>query len=248
MPTAAEFRVAAWPAPKTVTAGVTTRRGGVSQKPYDGLNLGTHVGDQPAAVALNRRLLAAALPDVREIVWLNQVHGAEVAIVDGDLDAGPPTADAAVTTTAGRAIAILTADCLPVVLTDQAGRQVGAAHAGWRGLTAGVLTAIVAAMTAPPGELIAWLGPFISAEAYEVGDDVRSAMVAGNAAWSDAFTPNDRGRWQADLGLIARQQLTALGVGVFTTESPCTHSDAEAFFSYRRDGTCGRIATLIYRI
>ena len=243
---------ATWPAPPGVLALTTTRQGGSSTGPYASLNLATHVGDDEAAVAANRAALRVALHLPGEPCWLEQVHGTAVL----DLDAGPgrtsasgipARADAAVTSEVGRVLAVLTADCLPVVFATASGGQIGIAHAGWRGLAAGVLDRTVACMACHPAELVVWLGPAISAAAYEVGDEVREAFVAGDPETAPAFAGNARGRWQADLAALARRRLARLGVAAVHGGSLCTFGRAEAFFSHRRQAPCGRIATLVWR-
>ena len=197
-----------WPAPARVKAWVSTRDGGISRAPYSTLNLGTHVGDEPDAVAENRRRLAAALGLPAEPNWLTQVHGRRVVDLDESWS-GP--ADGAVTGRTGVVCAVLTADCLPVLLADSSGSRVGIAHAGWRGLASGVLQAAVAAMKTPPGELLVWLGPAIGPDAYEVGDDVRTAFVdvdangdADAAADADADTdPDGAGNADANAAAVA---------------------------------------------
>jgi YfiH family protein len=230
-----------WPAPAHVGALVTERSGGVSVGRYSSLNLAKHVGDTPQAVHENRRRLARELPG--EPVWLEQVHGTRIADLDS-AQSGP--ADGAVTRRPGVVCAILTADCLPVLLTNRAGTHIGAAHAGWRGLAAGVLPAAVAAMGLPPRDLLAWLGPAIGPSAYEVGDEVRAAFLARDPATSAAFVANARGRWQADLYSLARLSLAAAGVAATFGGGSCTATEAERFFSHRREAPCGRMASLIW--
>ncbi|MEJ2602333.1 MAG: peptidoglycan editing factor PgeF [Gammaproteobacteria bacterium] len=232
-----------WEVPPGVGAVSTTRAGGVSKGVHASLNLGSHVGDEPAAVEENRRRLrnAAALPG--EPVWLAQVHGTEV--VDAVPGVAPPRADAAVSARPGVVCAVLSADCLPVLLASRQGDEVAAAHAGWRGLAAGILEATLAAMKTPPGELAAWLGPAISRAAFEVGDEVREAFRAGNPEDAAFFSANDRGRWQADLAGLARRRLESAGVTVYGGGS-CTFTDPARFFSYRRDGETGRMASLVW--
>jgi YfiH family protein len=238
-----------WPAPRSVRALQTTRRGGVSQAPYDTLNLGDHVGDSPLAVAYNRQLLSALLP--AEPAWLDQVHGVEVASADA---AGClPRADACIARQPGSVCAVMTADCLPVLLCDEAGTVVGAAHAGWRGLCAGVIERTVAAMGVPPQNLMAWLGPAIGPSVFEVGGEVRAAFVAANPQAQQAFValPGTGGKHLADIFLLARQRLAALGVTSIHGSAPggggmCTYTDSERFFSYRRDGATGRMGTFIW--
>jgi YfiH family protein len=230
-----------WPAPPGVRAWVTERGAGDR---YGELNLATHVGDDPARVARNRARLRTALGLPTEPVWLEQVHGERVLDLDRD---GVVAADGAVTGTAGVVCAVLTADCLPVLLASRDGRRVGVAHAGWRGLLGGVLPAAVAALRASPGDVLAWLGPAIGPTAYEVGGDVREPFVArepGAARW---FARNGRGRWQADLFGLARDALATAGVVEIYGGSLCTHTEARRFFSHRREAPCGRMATLIWR-
>jgi len=243
-----EVLVPDWPAPAGVRAAFTLRGGGLSAPPFDTCNVGAHVGDDPLAVAANRARLRSSLGLPAEPVWLEQVHGERVA----DLDAlapgeSPGPADAAVTRTLGRVCAIQVADCMPVLLAAADGSAVGAAHAGWRGLAGGVLEATVAAMKVPPAGLLAWLGPAIGPGHFEVGGEVRTAFMTRDAGAEVAFTPNARGRWQADLYALARRRLATLGVASVHGGGWCTYGDRERFFSYRRDGRCGRMAALIWR-
>lgn len=232
-----------WPAPARVRALVTTRRGGVGVAPFDDFNLADHVGDEPARVAANRRLLRAHLPG--EPMWLEQVHGAEV--VAGEPEGTPPRADAAFSRTTGSVCAVLTADCLPVLLCDRAGSVVAAAHAGWRGLAAGVLENAVRAMSVAPGNLLAWLGPAIGPDAFEVGEEVRETFVRAQPDARSAFVAGGRrGKWMADLYRLARLRLAASGVSAVYGGGLCTYSDVDRFFSYRRDGRTGRQASLIW--
>jgi len=237
----------AWPLPRGVRAACTTRLGGVSAAPWDSLNLGAHVGDAPQAVADNRARVRSLLQLPSEPCWLNQVHGVDVVDLDATLPGGrPPTADAAISLTTGRPCVIMVADCLPVLFASRDGARIGAAHAGWRGLAAGVLEKTVAALGAP-GELTAWLGPAISQEHFEVGDEVRAAFVGEDAGAAAHFTPNARGRWQADLVALARRRLAALGVAEIHGGSWCTFADPGRFFSFRRDAGGGRMAALIWK-
>jgi hypothetical protein len=231
-----------WPAPPRVRAWVTERSGGASTGGYASLNLALHVGDDAERVAENRARLRAAVPLPSEPVWLEQVHGNRVLRVDTETLA---SADGAVTARPGVVCTVMTADCLPVLLCDAAGRRVGAAHAGWRGLLAGVLPAAVAALGVDPAAVMAWLGPAIGAAAYEVGDDVRGPFVA-RAAAARHFARNARGRWQADLYGLARDSLSAAGVRAIYGGGFCTHTEAGRFFSHRREAPCGRMATLIW--
>jgi polyphenol oxidase len=238
-----------WPAPPSIRAAFTLRTGGVSGPPFDSLNVGTHVGDEAAAVTENRRLVRAALRLPDEPAWMEQVHGVQVL----DLDAAPTPpergscADAAVTRRANRVCVVQVADCLPVLLAVRDGSAVAAAHAGWRGLAAGVLEATVERLAVQPSRLIAWLGPAIGPAHFEVGDEVRQAFLAGDAGAAGSFAANARGRWQCNLPDLARRRLAALGVNAVFGGQWCTSADAPRFFSYRRDGRCGRMAALIWR-
>jgi YfiH family protein len=235
-----------WPAPAHVRAASSTRPGGVSAAPWDTLNLGAHTGDDATRVAENRRRLKAALGLAVEPSWLEQVHGTNVSRLDSPAPAR--VADAAVAFGPDRVCAVLTADCLPVLFCDRAGTRVGIAHAGWRGLAAGVLEATVGALECAPRELIAWLGPAIGPEAFEVGDEVRAAFVAHDAGADTAFERNVRGRWQADLYALAGRRLARAGVDAVYGAVVSTHADARRFFSHRRDGPCGRMANLIWLV
>jgi YfiH family protein len=229
-----------WPAPPNVRAW-TTERGGPAR--YGTLNLAMHVGDDANAVAANRKRLREAVDLPAEPRWLEQVHGTRVLDLDRD-DA--VRADGAVTTRAGTVCTVMTADCLPVLFCDRAGTRVGVAHAGWRGLLDGVLQAAVAAFRSPPAELIAWLGPAISQDAYEVGPEVRDAFAARRASAERRFARNARGRWQADLYGLARDALESAQVSAVHGGGFCTFAEADRFFSHRREAPCGRMATLIW--
>ena len=232
-----------WPAPPGIRALSTTRLGGESRAPWNSFNLGDHVGDDPASVTANRARLAAKLPAGTQLQWLRQVHGTRVIEAGA---AATPEADASWTASLGHACAVMTADCLPVLFCDRAGTTVAAAHAGWRGLCAGVLEATVAAMPVDSGELLAWLGPAIGAEAFEVGAEVRDAFVAVSAAADACFHPADRAEhFLADIYQLARQRLQACGVNQVHGGGACTCTDETRFFSYRRDGQTGRMATVI---
>ncbi len=179
---------------------------------------------------------------------LHHVHGARVVRTgSADFDAGPPDADAIVADRAGDICVVQTADCLPILLCSQDGNDIAAAHGGWRGLAAGVVAATIAAIAAKPADILAWLGPAISQSAFEVGAEVRDAFLARDASAGDAFVQNDRGRWQADLYLLARQQLECAGVREVSGGGQCTFADKERFFSYRRDGSTGRMLSFVYR-
>lgn len=231
-----------WPAPASVRALQTLRGGGCSPAPWASLNLGDHVGDAPARVAANRAALRCLLP--AEPCWLSQVHG--TTVVDAANVTGLPEADAAWTRLPGRVCAVMTADCLPVLFCDLAGTVVAAAHAGWRGLLAGVLEATMRSMGVPPGELMAWLGPAIGPDRFEVGGEVRAAFVARDPEAAMAFQATGEGKWLADLYALARFRLHAAGLAGIHGGGWCTVGDAESFFSYRRDGVTGRMASLIW--
>lgn len=232
-----------WPAPANVRALSTTRAGGISVGSYANLNLGDHVADDPAAVAENRTRLRRYLP--AEPVWLKQVHRADVA--DADRASSIPEADAAVARRVGAVCAVLTADCLPVLFCDHAGSVVAAAHAGWRGLAGGVVEAAVAAMEVAPETVLAWLGPAIGPAAFEVGGEVREAFLAQNPAAEAAFAAQPEGKWLADIFLLARLRLQKIGVTAIYGGGVCTYTDATRFYSYRRDGATGRMASLVWR-
>lgn len=238
-----EFLTPGWTVPARVRAAMTTRTGGVSAAPWESFNLATHVGDDPLAVLENRRRLRRALDLPAEPAWLEQVHGTNVAVLPGQ---GQGPADAAVTFTRGAVCAVLVADCLPVFLAARAGDRVGLAHAGWRGLAAGVVEATIAALDCTPGELVAWLGPSIGPRAFEVGPEVRDAFLAQDAAAEAAFRASRPGRWLADLPALARRRLEVAGVHDVSGGDLCTHSDAARFYSFRRDGATGRMAALAW--
>lgn len=235
-----------WPAPPGVHAIITTRTGGVSMGPYASFNLGISVGDDPAAVAANRARLRSVLP--ADPVWLRQVHGAEV--VDADAHPELPHADASVASRNGTVCAIQAADCIPVLFADRAGTVVAAAHAGWRGLAAGVLDNTVQAMIARGAasrDVLAYIGPGIGPAAFEVGADVYAAFTAQDDRAADAFRPGAKGRWMADLHALVRRALTRAGVTRIYGERSCTVSDPARFYSYRRDKITGRMAAVIWR-
>jgi YfiH family protein len=231
-----------WPAPANVRALITTRTGGVSLPPYQSMNLGDHVGDDPAAVARNRSILRARLP--AEPKWLKQVHSIRVA--HADTSHGIAEADASIAHAPAAICAVLTADCLPVLLCDDAGTVVGAAHAGWRGLVAGVIEATADAMEKPPDRLMAYLGPAIGPRSFEVGSEVRQAFMDFDARAEQAFSSHGSGKWLADIYMLARQRLDRLGVSQVFGGGYCTVEDAGRFYSYRRDGVTGRMASLIW--
>jgi hypothetical protein len=231
-----------WPALPRVKSLMTTRQGGVSSAPWASLNLGAHVGDNPAHAAANRARLPAQLP--AEPGWLRQVHSARVVELGRDAN---PEADASFTREKGRVCAVLTADCLPVLFCDRAGSVVASAHAGWRGLADGVLEATVAAMQVPPGEILAWMGAAIGPQAFEVGDEVRQAFAGRHAEAAAAFVPQPApGKWLADIYQLARIRLGHAGVQAVYGGGRCTFRETETFYSYRRDGVTGRMASLVW--
>jgi len=231
-----------WPAPANVHALITTRIGGVSQGAFAGCNLGETVGDDPRAVAENRALLRRLLPG--EPRWMKQVHGTRVLDAADASDAQP--ADAAFSRRAGTVCAVQIADCLPVLLCDRAGSAVALAHAGWRGLSAGVVELAVERMRLAPPELIAYLGPAIGPGAFEVGDEVREAFVRVDPRAEQAFVRHRADKWLADLFTLARQRLARAGVQAVYGGGLCTVSDPRRFYSYRRDRTTGRMAAVIW--
>jgi YfiH family protein len=240
-----------WPGLPRVQALSTMRRGGVSPAPWDdgagggGLNLGMNSGDSPQNVAHNRQLLARHVP--AEPAWLRQVHG--IRVVDAAKAQDVPEADASFTNQPGVACAILTADCMPVLLADARGTVVGAAHAGWRGLSGGVLEATLAAMRgAGAQDIVAWMGPAIGPLCFEVGDDVKNAFLAHDNAAEAAFQPWDgrAGKYHCDLGLLARQRLQAAGVESISGGGHCTVTEKDSFYSYRRERVTGRMASLVW--
>ncbi|MDR2219841.1 MAG: peptidoglycan editing factor PgeF [Methylobacillus sp.] len=235
------FIIPDWPAPTRVRAIQTTRQGGLSKPPCDSLNFGLHVGDDPHTVAKNRNLLNTICPS--EPVWLEQVHGTTVVLAE---TAGcVPQADACITRTTNTVCAVMTADCLPVFLCDDAGAVAGIAHAGWRGLASGVIEKTVSAMNVTPSSLMAWLGPAIGVQAFEVGAEVREIFLQHSANAESAFAARGE-KYLADIYLLTRQRLQALGITRIYGGDFCTFTDAERFFSYRRDGRTGRMASLIW--
>ncbi|MEH6651046.1 MAG: peptidoglycan editing factor PgeF [Motiliproteus sp.] len=252
-----------WPAPDNVAAYATTRDGGVSEAPFDGFNLGDHVDDQPQAVVANRQLLQQALTGSVRCQWLQQVHGIEVARLQS---AGAVIeADAAATARTNVACLVMTADCLPVLFCDRQGHHVAAAHAGWRGLCGGVLEATIKAMTVPADQIMCWLGPAIGPAAFEVGDEVRQAFCQQQPEAAQAFhpvtaaqafascDPTGPQKWLADIYQLARLRLQRAGVSVIYGGDFCTFTDRIStshdqprFFSYRRDGRTGRMASLVW--
>lgn len=234
----------AWPAPPQVQAVTTTRQGGVSAPPYASLNLADHVGDDPAAVAENRQRLAHHLALPATPLWLQQHHGCSVArAAENGLN---PHADACYSETPGEVCAVLTADCLPLLVTTRSGDAVAAIHAGWRGLAAGVIEATLAHF--PPNDpLLIWLGPAIGPTAFEVGEEVREAFLRRDPGDRVAFAPSRPGHWWADLYTLARRRIAPFRPACIVGGERCTYRESEHFFSYRREGRCGRMVSLIWR-
>ena len=232
-----------WPAPACVRACSTTRHGGVSAEPWHSLNLGAHVGDIESHVRENRQRLVveAQLPSMPQ--WLNQVHGTDVVRLPSEVIL--PDADAAVTRESGVVCAVMTADCLPVLFCSKDGKEVAAAHAGWRGLCNGVLEKTLAQFHCPPADILVWLGPAIGPQAFEVGEEVRAAFMTFDPAAQQAFRAVGD-KYFADLWLLARQRLSAAGVNAISGVTRCTYTESDDFFSWRRDGVTGRMATLIW--
>ena len=240
----ADWLIPDWPAPHNVHAVSTSRSGGVSEAPFGALNLSDRVGDTPSAVRTNRARLRTALSFETEPVWLRQVHGRTV--VDASHVDGRTEADASVAFSPGPVCAVTTADCLPVLFCDVNGTRVAAAHAGWRGLAAGILEATSEALAIPPHLVLAWLGPAIGAHNFEVGEEVKAAFVNQDAINNAAFKPSSNARWFADIYQLARNRLCANGIHNIYGGGWCTYSDARRFFSYRRDKMTGRMASLIW--
>ena len=245
-----DWIVPRWPVPAGVAVFSTTRNGGVSAGTYASLNLGATMarrrsGDDPLSVAQNRARVQVHLPS--QPVWLDQVHGGAVHVATREGAATPPTADAAVTRERNVVLAVLTADCLPLVLADRGGSAVGIAHCGWRGLAAGVVENTLRTMALPAADVVAWMGPAIGPDAFEVGADVRDVFLMRDAADAGAFRPKGTAKWWADIYALARRRLLHAGVSDVHGGELCTVTDAQRFFSFRRDGETGRMATFAWR-
>lgn len=241
------FKLIDWPAPSNIIAGYTTREKGASAGEFAAFNLALHVNDDAQTVLANRAQLDKALPGNKQWQWLEQVHGTEV--VSADCSA-VQIADASYSNEAGKVCAIMTADCLPILICDLQGKEVAAIHAGWRSLCYGVIENTLARFNASPSNLLVYLGPAISVKAFEVGEDVRQAFLAqaqGQASMA-AFHATKQGKYHADLYQLATIRLHALGVNAIFTEDFCTYQQAERFYSFRRDGQTGRMASFIYRL
>lgn len=245
------FIVPEWPVPPNVRAIVTTRVGGVSVAPFDSFNLAFHVNDNAVAVVENRRKLLVALNEIAPCgppQWLQQVHGTDVvdAFSEPKLRAQTvPEADAVTTTHRGLPCVVMTADCLPVFFSDRNGNRVAVAHAGWRGLCNGILENTLARFT-NPAEVMCWLGPAIGANAFEVGAEVRDAFMKVDKSAASAFVAKANGKYHADIYELARQRLVKAGIGMISGGEMCTVSDSERFYSYRREQTTGRMASIIW--
>ncbi len=256
IPNATAWIAPNWPAPPNVCALTTTRLGpGISAPPFDSFNLGNRCGDDPVAVNANRAALAKALQLPSSPLWLRQEHGTEVYdATTGNVELvkanrhweQEPKADAVISRSPGVICAVLTADCLPLLVCAKTGGAVAAIHAGWRGLRAGVIEACLKKMDSAPEDLLVWLGPAIGPAAYEVGAEVRESFLAHDQAAEQAFRPTRAGHWQCDLYALARQRLTALAVNNVYGSDFCTWSDPKRFYSHRRDGVSGRMASLVW--
>jgi len=233
-----------WPAPPQVKSFTTTRQGGYSQSPYNELNLGFHVGDDPHHVSQNRSLLKNHLP--QEPFWLEQTHSDIALEALSTFQENPPTGDASYTHHPHTVCCVLTADCLPILLCNEEGTQVAAIHGGWRGLAKGILEKTILQMNIPPHHLMAWLGPAIGPQQYEVGIEVYDAFLQKNSLHEKAFLPQGEKKWLANLYLLATQQLNQLGIQRVYGGEYCTFSNHDLFFSHRREGTTGRMASCIW--
>lgn len=236
-----DFIIPDWPAPANVKSIQTTRLGGYSVAPYESLNLGSHVEDDALAVAKNRHLLNDYLPS--EPVWLNQVHGVDV--IDAAKSLCVQEADASFSTDKNVVCVTMTADCLPVLLCNQQGTAVASIHAGWRSLCDGVIETTIQSMGHEPEDLMAWLGPAIGPDAFEVGAEVREAFIAKDSQAERAFKASGD-KWLGDLYFIAKQRLNKQGVVEIYGGGECTYSNPSRYFSFRRDGLTGRMATMIW--
>ena len=232
-----------WPAPSTVRAVFTTRRGGFSEPPYAGFNLGLHVGDDPARVARNRALLRSALDLPAEPGWISQTHGTCGVLLEAE---ARRDADAAITRVPGHVAVVMVADCLPILLCNRDGSEVAAVHAGWRGLQAGIIASTLGRMRSSAAQLLAWIGPGISRDHFEVGDEVLAAFGESFGRARDFFEAHGEGHWMCDLAGLAERELERLGVGGIWRDPRCSYRDARQFYSYRRDRVTGRMAALIW--
>lgn len=239
-----QWLVPDWPAPARVRAFVTTRAGGVSTGEFASMNLGTRGGDKAANVERNRLIVRELLPAAPR--YMAQVHGSAVADLDRLADDTVPTADAATTGLPGRVGVVLTADCMPLFLCDEEGKRVGVAHAGWRGMAGGVIEHAVRALGAEPAKVMAWMGPAIGPDAFEVGPEVRETFLEVDPRAAEAFVPHKPGKYMADLYTLARQRLQRAGVARIHGGGFCTYGEADRFFSYRREQRSGRMGAFIW--
>ncbi len=239
-----EFIEPNWPAPANIKALSTTRQGGVSLPPYQGLNVADHVGDAGNAVLRNREWLRETVDLPAEPCWLKQVHGTD--IVTGESRDHVPVADGSFSSVAGQVLAVMTADCLPLLICDQQGSEIAAVHAGWRGLLDGIIENAIDRFSSPSETLLVWLGPAIGPTAFEVGDEVRDLFIDRDKNSVDSFQSNRPGHWLADIYQLARIRLEGRGVRSIYGGERCTVSDPDRFYSYRRDGVTGRMASLIW--
>lgn len=235
----------AWSTPKNIKSFTTTRKGGVSKLPFDSFNIAYHVNDNPNDVSTNRALLHEQLPC--SAVWLEQVHSNKVIVVNSTSDLNiVEQADALFTKEKNIPLAIMTADCLPILLTDEKGSQIAAIHGGWRGLAGDIINNTVACFDCKPSDIKAWLGPAIGPERFEVGQDVVDAFSKLNINHLSGFKPQKNGQFLADIFVLAQQLLIQLGISHISSEQRCTYNDPELFYSYRRDNQTGRMASLIW--
>jgi YfiH family protein len=242
-----QYIVPSWPAPKNIQAYTTTRQGGYSFHPYASFNLAHHVGDEYLHVEKNRAMMAEILQLPSQPIWLQQVHGNEVLVAKHDNNYNNPLADAVTTISPNIVCAIMTADCLPILICNKKGTTIAAIHGGWKSLLNGVIKNTLASMAEAPNDLIAWLGPAIGPEVYEVGIEVKEIFEQKNELFNAAFQPKANGKWLANLYQLATMQLNDLGIQAIYGGEFCTYNDRENFYSYRRDhGITGRMATLIW--
>lgn len=235
----------AWITPKNIKSFTTTRKGGVSKPPFDSFNIAYHVNDNPNDILTNRALLHEQLPC--SAVWLEQIHSNKVIEVNSKTDLNiVEQADALFTKEKNIPLAIMTADCLPILLTDKKGSQIAAIHGGWRGLAGGIINNTVACFDCNPSDIKAWLGPAIGPERFEVGQDVIDAFSKLNINHLSGFKPQKNGKFLADIFVLAQQLLIQLGISNISSEQRCTYDDPELFYSYRRDNQTGRMASLIW--
>ncbi len=232
-----------WPTPARVRAGITTRVGGDSKHPYQGFNLALHVGDNPEAVVRNRSQLRQGLHLPQEPCWLQQVHGKQVIFASDQIG---QSADGSITSGPGHVCAVQVADCVPLLLADTAGIQVAAIHAGWRGIAAGIIDAAVSAMSAPAEQLLAWIGPCIGPDRYEVGSEVRAACLQAEPGATRCFESTTPDHWRADLRQLVSTGLRRRGIARIYGNDNCVAENSRLFYSHRRDGRTGRMAALIW--